>query len=67
LAGNLNAKDPFWNSAVSNPSGEKLVALFDLSEFEISAPQFEHGRQKKKTGLRIINSIYISLLNLWKF
>jgi hypothetical protein len=39
LAGDLNAKQPFWNSAVSNSSGEKLMALFDLSEFEISAPQ----------------------------
>jgi hypothetical protein len=29
LAGDLNAKHPFWNSAVSNPSGEKLMALFD--------------------------------------
>jgi hypothetical protein len=40
LAGDLNAKHPFWNSAVSNPSGEKLMALLDLSEFEISAPQY---------------------------
>jgi hypothetical protein len=24
LAGDLNAKNPFWNSAVSNPSGENL-------------------------------------------
>jgi hypothetical protein len=40
LAGDLNAKHPFWNSAVSNHSGEKLTALFDLSEFEISAPQY---------------------------
>jgi hypothetical protein len=24
LADDLNAKHPFWNSAVSNPSGEKL-------------------------------------------
>jgi hypothetical protein len=39
LAGNLNAKHPFWNSAVSKPSGEKLMALFDLSDFEILAPQ----------------------------
>jgi len=38
LAGDLNAKNPFWNSAVSNPSGEKLLDLFD-NEFEISAPQ----------------------------
>jgi hypothetical protein len=38
LAGDVNAKHPFWNSAVSNPSGEKLLELFDSSEFEISAP-----------------------------
>jgi hypothetical protein len=35
----MNAKHPFWNSAVSNLSGEKLMALFDLNEFEISASQ----------------------------
>jgi hypothetical protein len=39
LAGDLNAKHPFWNSAVSNPSGEELLRLFDANEFEISAPQ----------------------------
>jgi hypothetical protein len=39
LAGDLNAKHPFWNSRVSNPSGEKLLNLFDLDDFEISAPQ----------------------------
>jgi hypothetical protein len=39
LEGDLNAEHPFWNSAVSNPSGEKLMSLFDFSEFEISAPQ----------------------------
>jgi hypothetical protein len=39
LAGDLNAKHPFWNNAVSNPSGEKLLSLFDVHEFEISAPQ----------------------------
>jgi hypothetical protein len=39
LAGDLNAKHPFWSSAVSNPLGEKLMSLFDLNEFEISAPQ----------------------------
>jgi hypothetical protein len=33
LAGDLNAKHPFWNS---NPSGEELLGL-EL-EFEISAP-----------------------------
>jgi hypothetical protein len=39
LAGDLNAKHPFWNSAVSNPSGEKLLELFDNNDIEISAPQ----------------------------
>jgi hypothetical protein len=29
-----------WNSAVSNPSGEKLLQLFYASAFEISAPQY---------------------------
>jgi hypothetical protein len=29
LAGDLNAKHPAWNSAVSNPSSEKLLQLFD--------------------------------------
>jgi hypothetical protein len=38
LAGDLNAEHPFWNGAISNPSSEKLMALFDLREFEISAP-----------------------------
>jgi hypothetical protein len=36
LAGDLNAKNPFWNSAVSNPSGDKLLHLFEVNEFEIS-------------------------------
>jgi hypothetical protein len=39
LAGDLNAKHPPWNSAVSNPSGEKLLQLFQTHDFEISAPQ----------------------------
>jgi hypothetical protein len=39
VAGDLNAKYPVWNSAVSNPSGKKLLDLFDTSDFEISAPQ----------------------------
>jgi hypothetical protein len=39
LAGDLKAKHPSWNSAVSNHSGEKLLQLFDASAFEISAPQ----------------------------
>jgi hypothetical protein len=32
LVGDLNAKHPFWNSAVSNPSGKKLMTLFDLKK-----------------------------------
>jgi hypothetical protein len=39
LIGDLNGKHPFWNSEVSNPSGEKLLHLFDVNQFEISAPQ----------------------------
>jgi hypothetical protein len=31
LAGDLNAKRLFWNSTVSNPSGKKLLDLFDTS------------------------------------
>jgi endonuclease/exonuclease/phosphatase family metal-dependent hydrolase len=40
LVGNLNAKYPVWNHAVSNPSGKKLLQLFDISDFEISDPQY---------------------------
>jgi hypothetical protein len=32
-------KNQSWNSAVSNPLGEKLLRLFDVNQFEISAPQ----------------------------
>jgi hypothetical protein len=39
LAGDLNAKHQFWNSAVSTPSSEKILQLFDLDDFEILAPQ----------------------------
>jgi hypothetical protein len=28
LVGDLNAKHPFWNSSVSNPSGKELLELF---------------------------------------
>jgi hypothetical protein len=38
LAGNPNDKNPFWNSEVSNLSGDKLLYLFDVNQFEISAP-----------------------------
>jgi hypothetical protein len=36
LADDLKAKHSSWNSTVSNPSGEKLLQLFDASNFEIS-------------------------------
>jgi hypothetical protein len=39
LAGDLNAKHPFWNSRTSNPSCEKFLKFFDLDDLEISAPQ----------------------------
>jgi hypothetical protein len=39
MAGDLNAKHPFWNSAVSNPSGAKLLKLLYINELEISSPQ----------------------------
>jgi hypothetical protein len=39
LAGDLNAKHPLWNRRVSNPSGDKLLELLDMNDFEISAPQ----------------------------
>jgi hypothetical protein len=38
LPGDLNAKHPSWNSTVSKTSGEKLLQLFDASDFETSAP-----------------------------
>jgi hypothetical protein len=39
LAGDLNAKHPFWNSSLSNFSDVELLELFHKNEFEISAPQ----------------------------
>jgi hypothetical protein len=35
LAGDLNAKHPFWNSVVSKPLGREFLRLFDASQFEI--------------------------------
>jgi hypothetical protein len=35
----MNVKQPFWNSAVSNASGQKLLQLFDVNNFEISPSQ----------------------------
>jgi hypothetical protein len=39
LVGDLNAKHLSWNSKVSNPSGKKLLQLFDTNYIEISAQQ----------------------------
>jgi hypothetical protein len=39
LAGDLKGRNPFWNRTISNPSGDKLLHLFDVNQFEISAPQ----------------------------
>jgi hypothetical protein len=32
LAGDLNVKHPSWNITVSNPSGQKLLQLFDTND-----------------------------------
>jgi hypothetical protein len=50
LAGDLNAKTPFWNITVSNPSGDKLLHLFDVNQFEISAPQFPTHYSPNRNG-----------------
>jgi hypothetical protein len=50
LAGDLNAKRPSWNTAVSNPSGQKLFQLFDRSDFEISAPQYSTHYSPMENG-----------------
>jgi hypothetical protein len=39
FACDLNVKHPLWNSRISNSSGEKLLDLFVVNKFEISAPQ----------------------------
>jgi hypothetical protein len=39
FAGDLNAKHPFSNSTLSDPSGKKLLDLFGVNDLEISAPQ----------------------------
>jgi predicted FMN-binding regulatory protein PaiB len=50
LEGHLNAKNPVWNSQVSNPSGEKLLELFDNSDFQISAPHYPTHYASQGTG-----------------
>jgi hypothetical protein len=50
LAGDLNAKHPFWNSSVSNHSGKKLLDLFNTNDFEISAPQYPTHYSPARNG-----------------
>jgi hypothetical protein len=50
LAGDLNAKNPFWNNTVSNPSGDKVLHLFDVNKFEISAPQWPTHYSPSENG-----------------
>jgi hypothetical protein len=40
LAGDRNAKQPPWNSKISNLSDDKLLQLFHTNGFETSAPQY---------------------------
>jgi hypothetical protein len=35
LLADLNAKHPFWNSGVYNPSGMQILNLLHINEFEI--------------------------------
>jgi hypothetical protein len=37
LAGDPHARYPFWNSVVSDTSDDKVLYLFDINEFQISA------------------------------
>jgi hypothetical protein len=50
MAGDLNAKTPFWNSALSNPSGDQLLHLFYVNKFEISAPQCPNNYSPSGNG-----------------
>jgi hypothetical protein len=63
LAGHLNAKHPFCNSTVSNPSGEKHADLFDMDEFEVSAPQcptHSHARNGDVLDIVVHKNIRVS-------
>jgi hypothetical protein len=60
LAGDLNAKHQSWNSAVSNPLGQKLLQLFDTNYFEISGPQSPSILVHK--NIRIWNVIVCDIL-----
>jgi hypothetical protein len=64
LAGDRNDKHPFWNSAVSNPSGREILRLFDASQFEISAPQcpthYSHAVSGDVLDIVVYQSIRVS-------
>jgi len=45
LAGDMNAKNPVWNSKVSNPLREKLLNIFDNNDFQTSAPPYPTARK----------------------
>jgi hypothetical protein len=67
LAGDLNAKHPFWNSAVavSNISDQKCLQLFDVNNCEISAPQYSTSysaaRNRDVLDTVVQNNIGLSL------
>jgi hypothetical protein len=50
LAGDLNAKNPVWNSQVSNPSGEELLELFEDNDFHTSMSQGLDHYTLQETG-----------------
>jgi hypothetical protein len=64
LAGDLNAKHLSWNSAVLNPSGEKLLQFFDRNDFEISASQcpthYSLGRNGEVPDIVVHKNITLS-------
>jgi hypothetical protein len=64
LAGDLNAKHPLWNSAVSNPSGERLLQSFHVNDSEISTPQkpthYSPAGNADVLGIEIHQSIGLS-------
>jgi hypothetical protein len=65
LAGDLNAKNPFWNSEVSNPSGDKLLHLFYVNQFEISALQCptHYSPSRNSDMLDIVKGKDVPVLN----
>jgi hypothetical protein len=54
----------FWNSRVSNPSGEKFLDLFDMNDFEISATQcpthYSHAGNNDVLEIMVHKNIRVS-------